>query len=220
MTEPLGISVGTTTLFAARAGAAPVSRPAAVRIGDQVWTDVVDRVGDPVPLIGDDGVAHRAEQLLALALAELADTEGSGLAAVAGVAVPAHWGPGRRDALRDALWRMPALAHTATPPLLVSDATAALRSLQSAPGLPGHGVIVVCDVGAVGASITLADAGADYRQIGETARLTEFSSADSAFLRALDATLERSRIVRGDVTAVAAIGEGATPAVGGVRWFV
>ncbi|MBI3690738.1 MAG: molecular chaperone, partial [Mycolicibacterium aromaticivorans] len=110
MTEPLGISVGTASLVAVRAGAAPVICPAAVTLGDQLWTDFVDRVGDPIPLTGDDGYTYRAEQLLAAALSGLADTEGSGLAAVSGVAVPAHWGPGRRDALRDALWNLPALA--------------------------------------------------------------------------------------------------------------
>src|SRR4051812_2674851 len=145
MTEPLGISVGTTSLVAARAGAAPVICPAELTLGDQVWTGFVDRVGDPMPLIGDDGSAYRAEQLLALALSALADADGAGLAAVAGVAVPAHWGPGRRDALREAMWSLPALAGAAAPPLLVSDATAALRSLQSDPGLPRHGVILVCD---------------------------------------------------------------------------
>ena len=206
MTEPLGISVGTTSLVAVRAGAAPVICPAEVTIGDQLWTDFVDRVGDPAPLT-QNGFAYRAEQLLAAALSGLADTEGSGLAAVSGVAVPAHWGPGRRDALRDALWNLPALASAAVPPVLVSDATAALRSLQSSPGLPRHGVIVMCGIDADHSSVTLADAGADYRQIGETAHRPGLPAEFAAFV---DDALSQARISRENITAVAAIGESDT----------
>ncbi|MCV7218606.1 hypothetical protein H7J51_25430 [Mycobacterium crocinum] len=212
MTEPLGISVGTTSLVAARPGAAAVIWPAEVTIGDHLWTNFVDRVGDPTPLT-HEGFAYRAEQLLAAALSGLADAEGSGLAAVSGVAVPAHWGPGRRDALRDALWNLPALASAAAPPVLVSDAAAALRSLQTGAGLPRHGVVVVCDFAPDGTSVTLADGAADYRQIGETVRFAELSGGGQEVLQALDGALDRARVARGDISAVAAVGEGATTAV-------
>ncbi len=211
MTQPLGISVGATSLVAARTGSAPLVRPAVLALAEQQWTGFVERVGDPVPLVGADGLAYRAEQLLAAALSDLAESAGPGLAAVAGVAVPAHWGPGRRDALRDALWSLPALAAAASPPLLISDASAALRSLQRDPGLPAHGVIVVCDFGGGGISVTLADAAADYRQIGETTRIAELSGEGTEFLRALDGALERARIGGADISAVAVIGESVTP---------
>lgn len=210
MTEPLGISVGATSLVATRAGAAPVIWPAELTLGDQVWTGFVERVGDPMPLVGDDGVTYRAEQLLALALSALADAEGTGLAAVAGIAVPAHWGPGRRDALRDAMWALPTLAGAAAPPLLVSDAIAALRALQHDPGLPRHGVIVMCGIDADDSSVTLADAGADYRQIGETVHRPGLPADFASFI---DEALNQARISRDNVSAVAAIGDGEAIAV-------
>ena len=176
MTEPLGFSVGATNLVATRPGAAPVLRPAVLYgSAGTVWTGFVERVGDPVPLVGADGVAHRAEELVALSLVALAGAVGADGAPVVGVAVPAHWGPGRGDALREALWTQPTLAPSGIPPVLVSDAAAALRSVHAESGLPGRGVIAVCDFGGSGTSITLADAGADYRQIGETVRCTDLS---------------------------------------------
>jgi molecular chaperone DnaK (HSP70) len=58
---------------------------------------------------------------------------------------------------------------------VVSDATAALTALRANPGLPTHGVIVLCDFGGSGTSITLADAATDFAPIGETVRYPEFS---------------------------------------------
>lgn len=57
----------------------------------------------------------------------------------------------------------------------MSDAEAALAALQADPGLPGTGVVVLCDFGAGGTSITLADAGANLAIIGETIRFRDFS---------------------------------------------
>ena len=83
MTEPLGLSIGTTNLVAARVGRPPVTRRSILNLfagqapevgapeeisGNQpgvVLTGFVDRVGDPVPLVAADGSAHRGEQVLA-----------------------------------------------------------------------------------------------------------------------------------------------------------
>lgn len=198
MSDALGLSVGTTNLVAARPGRPPVSRrsvltiwndrPAEVGVPAQnpeltspnltqaglVLRGFVERVGDPVPLVAADGSAHRAEVLLASALQALtrAADEGRPPAGVV-VAVPAHWGPAAVGALRGAL--RDTLSAAGLPPTVVSDATAALAALQVSPGLPGNGVVALCDFGGTGTSITLADAGAAFAPIGETVRYGEFS---------------------------------------------
>ena len=58
---------------------------------------------------------------------------------------------------------------------MVSDATAALTALRANPGLPTHGVIVLCDFGGSGTSITLANAATRTSPFGETVRFPDFS---------------------------------------------
>ena len=87
------------------------------------------------------------------------------------VAVPAHWRPSVVEALRGALGSKPGLARSP----LVSDAEAALTALRSNPGLPTAGVIVLCDFGGSGTSITVVDAAANDAPIGETVRVPDFS---------------------------------------------
>ena len=84
MTEPLGLSIGTTNLVAARVGRPPVTRRSILNLfagqtpevgapgefpahGEPtvVLDGFVERVGDPVPLVAADGTAHRGEQVLA-----------------------------------------------------------------------------------------------------------------------------------------------------------
>src|SRR6185312_5735419 len=86
------------------------------------------------------------------------------------IAVPAHWGPGTVDALRGAFGATPGLAPDGVPPALIPDSVAALSALQAAPGLPSNGVVALVDLGGSGSSITLADAGSNFDQIGETVR--------------------------------------------------
>jgi hypothetical protein len=75
------------------------------------------------------------------------------------------------------------------PAMLVSDATAALASLYAKPGFPTDGVVVLCDFGAGGTSVTLSDAAANFRHIGETVRYPDFSGnrLDDAILHRLQA---------------------------------
>lgn len=49
------------------------------------------------------------------------------------------------------------------------------RSLAAGPGTPDRGVVVVCDLGGSGSSITLADAARGFQQIGQTIRFADFS---------------------------------------------
>ena len=172
-----------------------------------IITDFVDRVGDPVAIVAGDGSAHRAEVVLADALRGLLVTlTGPGPnSEPVGVAYPAHWRPAAVDALRRALAELPEF-RSPTPALLVSDATAALTALQQDPGVPARGVIALCDFGATGTSITLADAARGFEPIGPTVRHVELSGdvIDQALLAAVVADLAAAGTV--DLSSTSAIG--------------
>lgn len=163
MRDCVGLSVGATNLVAARADGGATVRPAAVTWRGTVLTGFVERFGDPVPIVAADGAAHLADRLVVDALADLGRAHGS--AGATCVAVPAHWGARLVD-------RMRALIPDA---MVTSDAVAALTALRTHPGLPARGVVALCDFGATGTTITLADAGADFRPIGEAVRYDDFS---------------------------------------------
>jgi hypothetical protein len=186
-TPPLGLSVGATNLAGARDGHAAVMRPSVVTVNGQRLTGFVDRVGDPVPLVAPDGSNHRPEHLLAEALHDVAQsaTAGGPAADEMAVAVPAHWPPPVVDALRRAVHRE-----------VVPDATAALTALSADPGLPAQGVIVLCDFGGSGTSITMADAASGHALIGETLRFADFSGdlVDQALLRHVAASFADSGV--------------------------
>jgi len=163
----LGLSVGATNLAGTRDGQTAAIRPAELTLQGQRLTGFVDRVGDPVPLVAPDGSKHRSEELLADALAAMAHAVTAGVpVSDVTVAVPAHWRASVVDTLRRNLrGRLP----------VISDATAALTALRAKPGLPTHGVIVLCDFGGSGTSITLANAARGFSPFGETVRFTDFS---------------------------------------------
>ncbi|PRC46305.1 molecular chaperone, partial [Mycobacterium sp. ITM-2017-0098] len=140
-------------------------------------------VGDPVPLVLADGSIHRAETLTAAAIEELVRwARPQHRPDVAAVAVPAHWPDRMVGALRAAVPHL----------RVVSDAAAAFTALQTNPGLPAHGVVALCDFGATGSSITLADADHGFATIGETVRLDVFSGdlVDRAVLQHVLAGLD------------------------------
>ena len=161
----LGLSVGATNLAATRDGQPAVIRPAEVTLRGMRLAGFVDRIGDPVPLIAPDGSTYHSEHLLAEALGAITHsvTEGAPVSDVT-VTVPAHW----RSPVVDTLGRSLGMP-------VVSDARAALTALRADPGLPTHGVIVLCDFGGSGTSITLADATSNDAPIGETVRVADFS---------------------------------------------
>jgi len=186
MNTPLGLSIGSTNLVSARVGEQPVIRRSALQRPDgSVLTGFVERIGDPIPLAAADGSAHPADRLLTDALALMAGPQPpAGLA----VAVPAHWSPSMRWALRAAVRDHPVLGAGGQP-RLVSDATAALTALNANPGFASRGVVAMLDFGGTGTSLTLADAGAAFEPVDATVRHADFSGAqlDSALLtRVLD----------------------------------
>jgi hypothetical protein len=174
MSDPLGLSIGTTNLVAARVGDPPLTQRSVLTVSGQVLSGFVERVGDPVPLVTADGSSYAADQLLVEALDGMVAAAGGTPSSQIAVAVPAHWTGATVRALRVAMQTKPRLAPNGVPARLVSDAVAALAALQANPGLPGRGAVALLDFGGGGTSITLADAGATFEPI-ETSRLTELS---------------------------------------------
>ena len=200
MSHPLGLSIGTTNLVAARVGDPPMVRRAvlslfrdrAPQIGlpDEVvangvtLTGFVERVGDPVPMVAPDGTSYHADQLVAEALDALIEAAGgeppTGQLAIS---VPAHWDTATLRAMRAAMRSNPSLAPNGVPARLVSDAVASLTALNANPGLPTTGTAALLDFGGGGTSITLAAADSSFEPV-ETVRYTEFSGdgVDQALL--------------------------------------
>jgi hypothetical protein len=176
MSDPLGLSVGTTNLVAARVGNSPVTRRSMLTLGQSSAriTGFVERVGDRVPLVTPDGASYRAEQLLVQALDAMVDLGGGPSTDIA-IAVPAHWGPSTTWAFRSALANSRHLSGPGDPVRVVSDAVSALTALQANPGITADGLVALLDFGGSGTSITLANAAAAFRPVGETLRHNDFS---------------------------------------------
>jgi actin-like ATPase involved in cell morphogenesis len=189
----LGLSIGATNLAAVTADRAvtrkPVltlyrQRPPEVGVPSEnlklnepglVINDFVNRVGDPAGITAADGTTHRSETLVADALRALAYTATDGVALPDAVAVthPAHWGPAAIDAIRVALSRVSEWSRGRL--AVIPDSTAALFALQTNPGVPGRGIVAVCDFGGSGTTLTLVDAANGYQAIAPAARHAEFS---------------------------------------------
>ena len=107
MSDPLGLSIGTTNLVAARVGNEPVIRRSVLtrfghaapqvgvpsaHTGGVVLSGFVERVGDPVPLVAVDGSSHHADRLLVDALVAMVNAAGGQSSPQTAIAVPAHWG--------------------------------------------------------------------------------------------------------------------------------
>src|SRR5690348_14269477 len=105
MSDPLGLSIGTTNLGAARVGNHPVMRRSVLTLSADRTPQVglpadgsgvtlggfVERIGDPVPLVAPDGASYSADTLLVEALDAMVDATGGPSQQLA-IAVPAHWG--------------------------------------------------------------------------------------------------------------------------------
>ena len=212
MAESVGLAIGTRNLVAAPAAGMPVvrravltlfgHRPAEVGLPSEnpalterglVLTGFVDRVGDPVPIVANDGSTHRGELLLSEALETLVRSVSPARPPqFVGATVPAHWRSSVVDTLRSVVANSPVLSPNGAPLPLVSDATAALTALQAQPGLPARGIVALCDFGATGTSITLADAARGFQHVGLTLRYEDFSGdlVDQSVLRHVLESLE------------------------------
>ncbi|HSS24628.1 MAG TPA: Hsp70 family protein [Mycobacterium sp.] len=192
MSESLGLSLGVANLVAARVGSTPVARKPVLTVYDQRASEVglpeenpnltvpglvmrgfIERVGDRAELVAADGTKYLGEALTVEALEAMVRTVGSGTPLT--IAVPAYWSEGQYAALRAEFFAQPALAPNGVPPVLMSDATAAVTALRATPGFPTDGIVVLCDFGASGTSVTLTNAGANFQQVGPSVRYTDFS---------------------------------------------
>jgi len=198
MYDPLGLSIGTTNLVAARDGSPPLARRAvltlyphcAPKIGvcaedsgfiepGMPMSGFVERVGDSVALVSGDGSSHDPDLLMvealdAMVVAAGADSSSSEIA----IAVPAHWKPAKIQALRNGLRTHVGFVRSGMAPRLVSDAVAALTAANAELDLPEEGVFGLLDFGGGGTSATLLEAvngGTDFEPICATMRCTDFS---------------------------------------------
>jgi hypothetical protein len=212
MAESLGISIGTANLVATTSSGSPTVRRSVLtlfrhrppevglpaenpRLNERglVLTGFVERVGDPVPLVAADGSSFRGERLMADALVAMSrEADTGGPPECRSATVPAHWRPNMVESLRAALRDQRGLSRNGEPLPLVSEVVAALTALQARPGLPARGIIALCDFGAAGTSITLADAADGYRSVAPTVRYEDFSGdlIDQAILRQMLTDLE------------------------------
>ena len=170
----LGMSIGATQLVATDGNpdGVPVVRASMLTLHDDRPSEVgipkepglgltgfVDRVGDPVGIVGADGSVHSADWVMAEAIrvmiADAAVVASFETPPALAAAIPAHWGAQSIAALRAAIDKVPALAPGGRPMKLVPDARAALVSLRDR--VPDHGVVVVCDLGGTGTGLAVQD---------------------------------------------------------------
>ena len=195
MYDPLGLSIGTTNLVAARNASPPVSRRAVLTLyphcapkiglpletpplneGGVLMSGFVERIGDSVALVSGDGSAHDPDLLMvealdAMVLAAGADASSSEIS----VAVPAYWKPATVQALRNGLRTHVDFVRSGMAPRVVSDAVAALTAANAELCLAATGVVGLLDFGGGGTSATLMNLGADVEPVGPTMRFPEFS---------------------------------------------
>ncbi|OBH71091.1 hypothetical protein A5682_09070 [Mycobacterium mantenii] len=195
MYDPLGLSIGTTNLVAARNGSPPVSRRCVLTLYPHCAPKIgapeenpylaepgvpmkgfVERIGDSVALVSPDGSAHDPELLTvealdAMVLAAGADASCSEIS----IAVPAHWKPATVQALRDALRTHLGFVRSGMAPRLVSDAIASLTAVRSELGLPDEGVVGLLDFGGSGTSATLVNVAGDFEIVSATMRYAALS---------------------------------------------
>jgi hypothetical protein len=198
----LGLSIGATNLAGVTADRAvtrkPVltlyrQRPPEVGVPSEnpklnepglVITDFVDRAGDPAGIAAADHTTHRSETLIADALRALAHTvtDGGPLPDAVAITHPAHWDPAAVNSVRVAVSRVSEWSRGRL--ILLPDSSAALFALHASPGLPGNGVVAVCDFGGSGTTVSLLDAANGYQAMTAAERDTEFSGSriDQALL--------------------------------------
>jgi actin-like ATPase involved in cell morphogenesis len=227
MYDPLGLSIGTTNLVAVRDGSPPVTRRAVLTMFAHRSPEIgvpaenpnltepgilmngfVKHMGESVALVSADGSTHDPGLLVVEALDAMVSAAGADAASSEiAIAVPAHWGPGAVQALRDALRTHVGFVRSGMAPRLVSDAVAALTAVNSQTGLPPRGVVGLLDFGGGGTAITLADAGSGFEPVTETVRYSEFSGDQIDQALRVHVLKKIGHTGNGDPDATAAIGQ-------------
>ncbi|MGA9871581.1 MAG: Hsp70 family protein [Rhodococcus sp. (in: high G+C Gram-positive bacteria)] len=155
-------------------GDVPSLAPQWTRQQRHLLSGFADRVGDPVPLIDEDGTAHLAEDLFATATRALVTEAVVDAPSTPAVVVthPDRWTGYTADVLRAALER--AGVPDAT---LVPESFASMRWLEVSRGEPGEGLTVIYDLGATSLGITLMRTGSEAGSIGNGVHSTDFGGS-------------------------------------------
>ncbi|ORU97917.1 hypothetical protein AWB93_16115 [Mycobacterium bohemicum] len=195
MYDPLGLSIGTTNLVAARNGSTPVTRRSVLTLYPHCSPKVgvheadpplneagmliggfVERIGDSVALVSADGSAHDPDLLMVEALDAMVVAAGADAAAAEiAIAVPAYWKTATVQALRNALRTHLGFVRSGMAPRLVSDAVAALTGANADLCLAATGVVGVIDFGGSGTSATLLNLAGDHELVTPTMRYAALS---------------------------------------------
>ena len=230
MFDPLGLSIGTTNLVAARNGSPPVSRRCVLTLYPHCAPKIgvpednpplaepgvpmkgfIERIGDSVALVSPDGSAHDPELLTVEALDAMLLAAGADAAcSEISIAVPAHWKPGTVQALRDALRTHVGFVRSGMAPCLVSDAIASVTAVKSELGLPDEGVVGLLDFGGSGTSATLVNIAGDFELVSATMRYAALSGEEidqELQLRAFEELGHGSGLDPGGTAAVGQLGE-------------
>ena len=230
MYDPLGLSIGTTNLVAARNESPPVTRRSVLTLYPHCAPKVgvpekdsylsepgvmmkgfVERIGDSVALVSADGSAHDPELLTVEALDAMvcaagADASSSDIS----IAVPAYWKPVTVQALRDGLRTHLGFVRSGMAPRLVSDAIASLTAVKSELGLPDDGVVGLLDFGGGGTSATLVNVAGDFELVSATMRYAALSGDEidqELLLRVFEELGRGSGLDPGSTAAVGQLGE-------------
>src|SRR6201996_1842684 len=195
MYDPLGLSIGTTNLVAARNETPPVIRRSvltlyphcAPKIGlpeddsslaepGVLMRGFTERIGDSGALVSSDGSAHDPELLTvealdAMVLAAGADAASSEIS----IAVPAYWKPGTVQALRNGLRTHLGFVRSGMAPRVVTDTIASLTAANAELCLAATGVVGLIDFGGSGTSATLVSIAGDFEPVSPTLRYEDFS---------------------------------------------
>ncbi len=230
MYDPLGLSIGTTNLVAARNGIPPVTRRSvltlyphcAPKVGvpedtphlagpGTLMKGFVERIGDSVALVSADGSAHDPDLLMVEALDAMVLAAGADVASSEiSIAMPAYWKPSTVQALRNCLRTHVGFVRSGMAPRLVSDAITSLTEVNSELGLPAGGVVGLLDFGGGGTSATLVDVAGDFELVSATMRYADFSGDEidqELLLRVFEELGRGSTIEPASTAGVGQIGE-------------
>ncbi|RZL77788.1 MAG: hypothetical protein EOP32_24050 [Rhodococcus sp. (in: high G+C Gram-positive bacteria)] len=140
--------------------------------GSIVFRDFIDRVGDPVPVIGDDGTRTPAVQLVVTALDCLVRGRTPALDHVV-VAAPAGWSGYAVEELEDEIRHWGLLQNRTV--TVIPETTTALEWISGVERLDDYATLLLCDVGAHSLDLTVATRrGAEFGVVRST-RSTDFS---------------------------------------------
>ncbi|GAA4531757.1 Hsp70 family protein [Mycobacterium paraffinicum] len=230
MYDPLGLSIGTTNLVAARNESPPVTRRSVLTLYPHCAPEIgvseensylaepgvmmkgfVERIGESVALVSADGSAHDPELLTVEALDAMVRAAGADAScSEISIAVPAYWKPVTVQALRDGLRTHLGFVRSGMAPRLVSDAIASLTAVKSELGLPDEGVVGLLDFGGGGTSATLVNVAGDFELVTATMRYAALSGNEidqELLLRVFEELGRGSGIDPGSTAAVGQLGD-------------